>query len=64
MRKLGPGVYSKEGQIHISEAEICEHFGVPYTANNARTLEAAIKDVLKAQGVDVPIQAVGEMPAR
>jgi len=50
MRKLMPGVYEDAShQLHVSEAEICEHFGVPYTKENSavieETVEAALREV-------------------
>lgn len=47
LRKLAPGVYmdDKTHALHVSEAEVCEHFGMPYTQENAETIVRALAEV-------------------
>jgi len=48
MRKLGPGVYAtKDRVIHVSEAEICAHLGVPYTRAHSKIIEQAVRAVVE-----------------
>lgn len=64
MRKLGPGIYvTANRELHISEREICEHFGVPWTAENVRVIEeTAIETVRKIFQFDGPVIRAGEVP--
>jgi hypothetical protein len=49
MEKHGPGVYSEaDGKtLHISEFELCEALGLPYTRENAEMVEAAAKEAIR-----------------
>lgn len=55
MQKLGPGIYFKEDtkQIHVSEAELCEHFGVPYTPENVKIIEEAVREAFPGIATEV-----------
>jgi hypothetical protein len=55
MRKIGPGIYvnEKTRAIHISERELCEHFQVPYNAENIRIIEEAAMKVAREQFPDI-----------
>lgn len=54
MRKLAPGVYmdDKTRALHVSEAEVCEHFGVPCTEENAETIVRALAEAALKQWGD------------
>ena len=61
MRKLGPGVYvTEDRQIHVSEGEICEHFGVPYTRENQQIIEQVAQELIRKEFGEVPTTIVGE----
>jgi hypothetical protein len=50
MQKLGPGMYlDADARLHLSQGEICEHFGVPETAENIAMIErVAVQELRKA----------------
>lgn len=62
MRKIGPGIYAdRGGNIHISQAEVCQHFGVPPTQANCDTIVRAWNDAIeKKWGKRVPVTEVEE----
>jgi hypothetical protein len=62
MQKLGPGVYGKENKLHICEAEVCEHFGVPYTKENAEIVVRAVTDAYREHGWPLRVEYVEEPP--
>ena len=66
MQKLGPGIYVTPGrELHISESEICEHFGVPYSRANVRMIEESLVEVLRREfHIDTPARFVGDEPPR
>ncbi len=56
MQKLGPGIYVDEKRtMHLSESEICEHFGVPYTQENIEVIEAAATAAFREAFPEAPI---------
>lgn len=59
MLKLGPGIYcdKKTQSMHISEQEICDHFGVPCSEENAQMIVRALGEVCKEAwpGKSIPL---------
>lgn len=50
MVRLAPGFYAdRYGNVHISQAEVCRHFGVPPTKENLGTVVEAWNDACRAQ---------------
>lgn len=47
MQKIGPGIYIDGSSFHVSEKEICEHMGVPYTEENARIIEEVVPQAIR-----------------
>jgi hypothetical protein len=64
MRKLGPGVYEKDGALHISEGELCEHFGVPYTRENTQIIEEMAQKVVREvwPSENIAFEKIGDEP--
>jgi hypothetical protein len=61
MRKLAPGVYvDTRNALHVSEREICENFGMPYTKENSRIIEETVEKVLRQVFGKVPQTSVVE----
>jgi hypothetical protein len=62
MQKLGPGIYEDASRtLHISEEELCEHYGVAYTQENGAIVEEILKAALsQVFGMVPPITKVEE----
>jgi hypothetical protein len=59
MRKLGPGLYFDGDGLHISEEELCEAMGVPYTPENCAVVESAALTAARAAfGLDLKVNHV------
>ena len=60
MRKLGPGVYvDNKNEINVSEAEICEYYGMPFTKENSAVIEETVRAALRqVYGKDLPTKIV------
>ena len=60
MRKLGPGVYvDDKNAVHVSEGEICEYYGVPFTKENSAVIEETVRAALRQiYGKDLPTKIV------
>jgi hypothetical protein len=57
MEKLGPGMYvDRDGALHISIPELCEHFGVPENAHNTAIVEQVAIEHFAEMGRRVPIE--------
>lgn len=60
MRKIAAGIYvDRSGNIHLSQAEICQYFGVPPTKANCDTIVRAWNDSIeKETGKRVEVREV------
>ena len=47
MRRVGPGMYVKDHQLHFSARELCEVMGVSYTPQNAELLKEVGREAIK-----------------
>ena len=55
MRKIGPGCYvDAANNMHVSEAEICEAFGVRYCPENSAIIEDVVRQVVREMYGDGP----------
>jgi len=53
MEKLGPGIYDDgKGHLHLDAVELCQHWGVPATAENQAALEAAARQAFASVNPD------------
>jgi hypothetical protein len=37
------------GALHVSDRELCEYFGVPYTPKNARLIDEVVMDAVRGE---------------
>ena len=59
MQKLAPGAYcDNNGAFHISEEEICEAFGCPYTERNARVAREAVLKAVREAFPHITVQEI------
>jgi len=57
-RRLGPGIYLFENEVHLDAEELCAAAGVPCTASNVRAVTEAAQDVLARMwpGREIPVE--------
>lgn len=55
MQKLGPGIYMHGTELHVSEAEICEHLGVRYTRASSKLVEKFITEIMAELAPDAKV---------
>lgn len=55
MRRLGPGLYDKDGELHVDVVEVLEHAGIEPSRENQEVLEAVIRAWTTEEHISVDV---------
>lgn len=59
MKKLGPGIYDNDGELHVEAVEVLMHAGIEPTEENQNYLAAAMRAWAEGEGVPVETKDAG-----
>jgi hypothetical protein len=54
MQKVGPGIYVRGRELHVSHEEIAAHLGMPLTADTRALIERCAIDAVREAFPDSP----------